>query len=248
MVQVRILAAELVLTFLRSRDWVACGTATSIAGAPSPTFAATGGLPMPDNRPCRPANPSISSIIVLAAGAGTRMRSAMPKVLHPIAGKPLLWHAITAAAALEPDQLVAVIGHGREQVGAYLTDQHPTVRQAIQEEQLGTGHAVASALTRNRRVRRDRPRHLRRRTAADRRDPALAGRRTSAVGQRRHRPDRLRRRSDRLRPDRPGSLTALWSAIVEQKDADRHAARDPRDQLRRLRVRRRCADCGARAG
>ncbi len=97
-------------------------------------------------RPSSPPTPIISSVIVLAAGAGTRMRSSTPKVLHPIAGKPLLWHAVTAAASLHPASLVAVVGHGREQVGAYLTQEHPTVRQAVQTEQLGTGHAVASAL------------------------------------------------------------------------------------------------------
>src|ERR1700712_1594144 len=88
----------------------------------------------------------ISSVVVLAAGAGTRMRSTLPKVLHPIAGKPLLWHAITAAAALHPADLVAVIGHGRAEVGSYLTAAHPQVRQAIQDQQRGTGHAVASAM------------------------------------------------------------------------------------------------------
>ena len=101
---------------------------------------------MPEARPSNVSRPVISSVIVLAAGAGTRMHSARPKVLHHIAGKPLLWHAITAAAALEPRELIAVIGHGREQVGRYLTEQHPEVRQAVQEQQLGTGHAVASAL------------------------------------------------------------------------------------------------------
>ena len=90
--------------------------------------------------------PEISSVVVLAAGAGTRMRSALPKMLHPIAGKPLLWHAITAAAALQPADLVAVIGHGRVEVGGYLSAEHPQVRQAVQEQQLGTGHAVASAM------------------------------------------------------------------------------------------------------
>ena len=88
----------------------------------------------------------ISAVIVLAAGAGTRMRSSVPKVLHPIAGRPLLWHALTAAAAVRPEHLVAVIGHGREQVGRYLEEEHSAVRQAIQDEQLGTGHAVACAL------------------------------------------------------------------------------------------------------
>ena len=101
---------------------------------------------MPDNRPSEKPDPKVSAIVVLAAGSGTRMRSNLPKVLHPIAGKPMLWHAITAAAELNPDQLVAVIGHGREQVGAYLAEAHPQVRQAVQEQQLGTGHAVASAL------------------------------------------------------------------------------------------------------
>ena len=89
--------------------------------------------------------PVISSVVVLAAGAGTRMRSALPKVLHPIAGRPLLWHALSAAAAVGPGQLVAVIGHGREQVGPYLADRHPDVVQVVQSEQLGTGHAVQQA-------------------------------------------------------------------------------------------------------
>lgn len=90
--------------------------------------------------------PVISAVIVLAAGPGTRMCSVLPKVLHLMAGKPLLWHALNAAIALEPEQLITVIGHGREQVGGYLSAQHPQVRQAVQQEQLGTGHAVASAL------------------------------------------------------------------------------------------------------
>ena len=89
---------------------------------------------------------AVASVIVLAAGAGTRMRSALPKVLHPIAGRPLLWHALTAAAALSPQQLVAVVGHGRELVGPYLDEHHPAVLQVVQEQQLGTGHAVEQAL------------------------------------------------------------------------------------------------------
>ena len=97
-------------------------------------------------RPEAPSPAQVSAVIVLAAGAGTRMRSAIPKVLHQIAGKPLLWHALSAAAELAPESLVAVIGHGREQVATYLTEHHPLVRQAIQDEQLGTGHAVACGL------------------------------------------------------------------------------------------------------
>lgn len=102
---------------------------------------------MPQTRPGDvPAVGQVCAVIVLAAGAGTRMRSAVPKVLHEIAGKPLLWHALSAAADLEPQHLVTVIGSGREHVARYLTAHHPRVRQAIQEEQLGTGHAVACAL------------------------------------------------------------------------------------------------------
>lgn len=88
----------------------------------------------------------VDTIIVLAAGAGTRMRSARPKVLHRIAGRPLLWHAINAASEVAPKHLVAVIGYEREQVGGYLAQEHPQVRQAVQDQQLGTGHAVACAL------------------------------------------------------------------------------------------------------
>jgi len=51
---------------------------------------------------------------VLAAGQGTRMRSSKPKVLHELAGKPLIWHAMSCAAALHPATLVAVLGHGRD--------------------------------------------------------------------------------------------------------------------------------------
>ena len=90
--------------------------------------------------------PGVTSVFVLAAGAGTRMRSALPKVLHTLAGRPLLGHALVTAAALDPGEVVAVIGHGRDQVSAFLAAEHPSVRVVVQEEQLGTGHAVACAL------------------------------------------------------------------------------------------------------
>ena len=91
---------------------------------------------------------AISAVIVLAAGAGTRMRSSTPKVLHELAGKPMLWHALTSAAGLSPQRLVAVLGHGRDQVGDFLSasDDLPPVVTAVQDEQLGTGHAAACAL------------------------------------------------------------------------------------------------------
>lgn len=103
---------------------------------------------MSDEASISSSNPPIAAVIVLAAGAGTRMRSELPKVLHPIAGKPLLWHALAAAAALTPTELVAVLGHGRDRVQDFLaaaTDL-PAVTTAVQGEQLGTGHATGCAL------------------------------------------------------------------------------------------------------
>jgi len=83
-------------------------------------------------------------IVILAAGQGTRMVSDLPKVLHALAGKPLLGHVIDAAAALAPRSLSVVIGHGaervREAIGA------PGANWVMQEQQLGTGHAVQQAL------------------------------------------------------------------------------------------------------
>jgi bifunctional UDP-N-acetylglucosamine pyrophosphorylase / glucosamine-1-phosphate N-acetyltransferase len=89
---------------------------------------------------------AVSAVVVLAAGAGTRMKSSLPKVMHPMAGHPLVWHALRAAEELHPQHLVAVIGHGREAVGSYLAGALPHVRTAIQDQQLGTGHAVGCAL------------------------------------------------------------------------------------------------------
>jgi bifunctional UDP-N-acetylglucosamine pyrophosphorylase/glucosamine-1-phosphate N-acetyltransferase len=88
--------------------------------------------------------------LILAAGEGTRMRSSTPKVLHPIAGRPLVEHAVRAAAGLKPEHLVVVVGHGREAVTAHLATVSEalgmTVGTAVQEEQNGTGHAVQCAL------------------------------------------------------------------------------------------------------
>lgn len=90
------------------------------------------------------------STLILAAGEGTRMRSSTPKVLHPIAGRPLVEHAVRAAAGLDPAHLVVVIGHGREAVGDRIADVAKDlgreVGTAVQAEQKGTGHAVSCAL------------------------------------------------------------------------------------------------------
>ena len=90
------------------------------------------------------------STLVLAAGEGTRMRSTTPKVLHPIAGRPLVEHAVRAAAGLDPDHLAVVVGHGREQVGEHLAAVAGAlgreITTAVQERQDGTGDAVRCAL------------------------------------------------------------------------------------------------------
>lgn len=83
-------------------------------------------------------------IVILAAGQGTRMRSALPKVLHPVAGKSMLGHVIDTARALQPKSIQVVIGHGAEQVRQRLVGDD--LAFVVQAEQLGTGHAVAQAL------------------------------------------------------------------------------------------------------
>ena len=85
-------------------------------------------------------------IIVLAAGLGKRMRSDLPKVLHPLAGRPLLAHVLDTARALDPRKIVVVLGHGADQVRAAFPD--PSIDWVLQAEQLGTGHAVQQALPR----------------------------------------------------------------------------------------------------
>jgi bifunctional UDP-N-acetylglucosamine pyrophosphorylase/glucosamine-1-phosphate N-acetyltransferase len=85
-------------------------------------------------------------VIILAAGQGTRMKSATPKVLHEIAGRSLLGHVIEAAATLEPEHLVVVVGSGKEQVIAHLDEIAPWVVTVEQEQRNGTGHAVRIAL------------------------------------------------------------------------------------------------------
>jgi bifunctional UDP-N-acetylglucosamine pyrophosphorylase / glucosamine-1-phosphate N-acetyltransferase len=88
----------------------------------------------------------LAAVVVLAAGEGTRMKSSVPKVLHELAGRTLVGHAVAAAEALQPEHLVVVVGHGREQVAEHLAATAPEATIAVQDRQLGTGHAVASAL------------------------------------------------------------------------------------------------------
>ena len=84
------------------------------------------------------------NIVILAAGKGTRMYSEKPKVLHALAGKPLLQHVLDCAVALRPQQICVVYGHGGEVVPQAM-QQYPA-KFVIQEPQLGTGHAVQQAM------------------------------------------------------------------------------------------------------
>jgi len=84
------------------------------------------------------------AVVILAAGKGTRMKSSMPKVLHPLANKPLVQHVIDTARSLDPSQIVVVYGHGGDQVREVVID--ADLSWAEQAEQLGTGHAVQQAM------------------------------------------------------------------------------------------------------
>ena len=85
------------------------------------------------------------ALIVLAAGKGTRMRSALPKVMHRVAGRPLLGHVLTAANELKPKKAVVVVGPDMEAVGAVSMQFLPNSSLALQQERKGTAHAVAMA-------------------------------------------------------------------------------------------------------
>ena len=85
------------------------------------------------------------TVVVLAAGGGTRMKSATMKVLHQIGGRSMLGHVLHAVSALDPHQVVTVVGHQREQVGPHAQALLPDTVLAVQETQDGTGHAVRVA-------------------------------------------------------------------------------------------------------
>lgn len=86
------------------------------------------------------------ALIVLAAGQGSRMQSDLPKVLHRLGGVPLVGHALAAGRSLDPETVVVVAGHGAEAVRAAVARLEPDAQLALQEEQLGTAHAVRQAL------------------------------------------------------------------------------------------------------
>lgn len=86
------------------------------------------------------------TVIVLAAGEGKRMKSSLPKMLHPLLGRTLLGHVLAATSALRPDRTIVVVGHGAEPITAHLKEIAPDAVTVLQEVQLGTGHAARVAL------------------------------------------------------------------------------------------------------
>ena len=80
--------------------------------------------------------------VLLAAGQGTRMKSDLPKVLHPLAGKPMLWHALQAVKQASTEKPVVIVGHGADRVREFVGEMAVCV---LQEPQLGTGHAALQA-------------------------------------------------------------------------------------------------------
>jgi bifunctional UDP-N-acetylglucosamine pyrophosphorylase / glucosamine-1-phosphate N-acetyltransferase len=86
------------------------------------------------------------TVVVLAAGEGKRMKSALPKVLHPLLGRTLVGHVLAAAGGLEAQRTLVVVGHGADQVEAHLAEVAPGAEPVLQAVQHGTGHAVRIAL------------------------------------------------------------------------------------------------------
>ena len=190
-----------------------------------------------------PADARRSSVVVLPAGSGTRMRSKTMKVLHPVCGRSMVGHVLTAALHVEPEHLVAVVGHGREQVGPHILDAGPRALLAVQETQEGTGPR------RTRRARGPAPRQRVRRTGS-----SWSWRGTP--------------RCWRARPSPPWSPTTVrtsaraltmltaevadpfgYGRVLRDDDGDvtgdrrgegrdSRAGRGPRDQQRHLRLRR----------
>lgn len=87
-----------------------------------------------------------AAVVVLAAGEGTRMKSALPKVLHTLCGRSMLDHVLAAARELDPADLVVVVGHRREQLISHLAEYAPDARVVVQHWQGGTGHAVRAVI------------------------------------------------------------------------------------------------------
>src|SRR5262249_10803740 len=106
-------------------------------------------LPRGRSRRAREGSPPVNqtrTVVILAAGEGKRMRSALPKVLHPMLGRPMLGHVLAAAGPLGAASTLVVVGHGAEQVAGYVTAAAPDARTVLQPDPNGTGQAVRLAL------------------------------------------------------------------------------------------------------
>lgn len=103
------------------------------------------GMAQPGTAQTGTAEPALA-VAVLAAGKGTRMRSGLPKVLHPLAGRPLLDWVLASCAALEPGRRLVIVGHEPQQVQQHLQQHEPGVEVVLQQPQRGTGHAVQQLL------------------------------------------------------------------------------------------------------
>ena len=179
----------------------------------------------------------VAAVVVLAAGQGTRMRSATPKVLHTLGGRSMLGHVLAATAPLRAGATVVVVGSGREQVEAHLAGIAPAAVPVFQEAQHGSGHAAAVALAAVPDVggpvlivNGDAP-LLREETVAALVDAHLAAGSTLTV-----------LTAQVADPTGLGRIVrAADGRARHRRGARRHpgAARDPRDQRRRLRGRRR---------
>src|SRR5262245_30885201 len=90
--------------------------------------------------------PAARTVVVLAAGEGKRMRSALPKVLHPLLGRTLIEHVLAATGPLGAQRTAVVVGHGADQVSQLLDTVAPAALAVAQGQQLGTGHATRVAL------------------------------------------------------------------------------------------------------
>ena len=99
-------------------------------------------MSLPSETGARP----VAAVVILAAGEGKRMKSSRSKLLHEVAGHSLLSYAVAAATTIQPERVVVVVGHRRDQVEAHLAEIAPHVTTAVQEQQRGTGHAVQVAL------------------------------------------------------------------------------------------------------
>jgi bifunctional UDP-N-acetylglucosamine pyrophosphorylase / glucosamine-1-phosphate N-acetyltransferase len=151
-VQVRVLTAELLYsTVLCIRRFSTCGVyfqllVCSSDGVCRPVYDEAAAHPNSTSGSPLVSQTSPRTVIVLAAGEGKRMKSELPKVLHPLLGRSLLGHVLAAATAVEAGRTLVVVGHGADRVEKHLTEIAPAASTVLQAEQRGTGHAVRLAL------------------------------------------------------------------------------------------------------